>query len=255
VDAAILAKADEENQARAAASAEPKRYTVRRAPQPPKIDGSPSDWREVPAMKLERVGSPAVGTAKLQYDDTRLYVLFEVEDESPWRNRGKDYIRLFKTGDAVDLQLSTAPATANRQRGTLLGTDVRLLFSQVGGKPVMVLMKPIDPDAPEERRVIYRSPVGERAFDRVEVMSDVELKVRVSDRGYCVEGAVPLGAIGLSPEPGVTLPADVGFISSDADGTINTARTYWSNKQTNLVSDEPSEAWLYPANWGELAFE
>jgi len=30
---------------------------------------------------------------------------------------------------------------------------------------------------------------------------------------------------------------------------------YWMNKDTNLVSDEPLEAWLYPSNWGELAFE
>jgi hypothetical protein len=27
---------------------------------------------------------------------------------------------------------------------------------------------------------------------------------------------------------------------------INTAHTDWSNQQTNLVNDEPSEAWLYP---------
>jgi hypothetical protein len=33
------------------------------------------------------------------------------------------------------------------------------------------------------------------------------------------------------------------------------ARTYWSNKATNLNNDEPSEAWLYPATWGEFKFE
>ena len=28
-----------------------------------------------------------------------------------------------------------------------------------------------------------------------------------------------------------------------------------SNQQTNLVSDLPHEAWLYPSQWGELKLE
>ncbi|OPZ27172.1 MAG: hypothetical protein BWZ02_01748 [Lentisphaerae bacterium ADurb.BinA184] len=36
---------------------------------------------------------------------------------------------------------------------------------------------------------------------------------------------------------------------------INTARTYWANPATNLVNDEPLEAWFSPAAWGELTFE
>jgi hypothetical protein len=255
VDAAILAKADEDNQARAAASAQPKEYAVRVATEPPRIDGGSSDWSDVPAMELERVGSPTTGTAKLRYDGERLYALFEVQDTSPWRNAGKDLIRLFKTGDAVDLQLSVAPAPGERQRGTLLPGDLRVLFAQLAGEPVTVLMKPIDAAAAAEARVTYRSPVGEKSFDRVELIEDAEIKVRAHDRGYCVEAAIPFSAIGLSPRAGMVLRGDAGFISSDADGTVNTARTYWANKRTNLVSDEPSEAWLYPAEWGNLTFE
>jgi hypothetical protein len=44
-------------------------------------------------------------------------------------------------------------------------------------------------------------------------------------------------------------------ISSDAQGTINIARTCWSNPHTNLVSDLPQESWLYPASWGEFTTE
>ena len=61
--------------------------------------------------------------------------------------------------------------------------------------------------------------------------------------------------LGLSPAPGLIVRGDAGFISSDAQGTKNVARTYWSNTVTNLTSDEPSEAWLYPATWGEWRFE
>ena len=42
--------------------------------------------------------------------------------------------------------------------------------------------------------------------------------------------------------------------TSDATGLINTARTYWANPHTNLVNDEPLEAWLYPATWGQIIF-
>ncbi len=72
---------------------------------------------------------------------------------------------------------------------------------------------------------------------------------------YRVAAAIPLAAIGLVPTPGMKLRGDVGFISSDAQGLSNTARTYWANPNTNLVNDEPSEAWLYPDTWGEFSFQ
>jgi hypothetical protein len=53
----------------------------------------------------------------------------------------------------------------------------------------------------------------------------------------------------------MVIRGDAGFISSDALGTLNVARTYWSNQATNLTNDLPSEAWLYPAAWGEFKFE
>lgn len=51
------------------------------------------------------------------------------------------------------------------------------------------------------------------------------------------------------------LRGDLGFISSDAAGAIDVARTYWTNKDTNLVNDLPQEAWLFPATWGRINFE
>jgi hypothetical protein len=81
------------------------------------------------------------------------------------------------------------------------------------------------------------------------------VSVKVEGQKYCVEAAIPLKAIGLNPSAGMTFKGDFGFISSDAAGTINVARTYWANSDSNLVSDMPQEAWLYPASWGELVFE
>jgi hypothetical protein len=79
--------------------------------------------------------------------------------------------------------------------------------------------------------------------------------VKVDGSRYTVQAALPLSRLGLSPSPGLAVRGDFGFISSDADGRINIARTYWANKATNLVSDMPQEAWLYPKAWGEIRFE
>ena len=253
VSQASLVQAEQASAARAAAGAMRRQYGVRRLAKPPAIDGSPDDWRDVPSVEVSRRGFPERAHVRLAYDDRFLYVLFQVSDESPWRNQGKDVARLFKTGDAVDVQLGTAQGLADVPSPG--PGHVRLLFAPLAGKPVCVLMKPIDKGAPGVQAYHYRSPVGDRHFDRVEQLADAQVAVRVDAQRYWVEAAVPLRSLGLTPTTGLSVRGDLGFISSDALGTINVARTYWSNEVTNLTNDEPSEAWLYPATWGELKFE
>lgn len=256
LDRRTILAADAENGARALAAAKPKEYIVRRLSAAPTIDGDPREWRELPAMPIGRAGRPARSSAKLARDGENLYVLFDVEDPTPWRNEGKDPTRLFKTGDAVDLQLATTPELTGAKRRREPGAgDVRIVFAQLAGKPVAVLMKPIDPAAPKDKRVRYHSPVTDKVFDRVEVLAAARVAVRVHGGRYRVEAAVPLEAVGPSPKPGLVLRGDAGIIASDAQGKINTARTYWANPHTNLVSDLPHEAWLYPEAWGKLTFE
>lgn len=256
VDAAMLAEADRANQARAQRSAAPKAYAVKRAAAAPTVDGRDADWRDVPSLAIDRVGAPLKGTAKLLYDDTRLYLCFDVRDPSPWRNEGKDHTALFKSGDAVDLQLRTDAARAADAKGRdPVAGDLRVVVAQWNGKPVAVLMRPVDPAAPAALAVDYVSPVAPKHFDRVEVLADAKVAVSKRGDGYTVEASLPLEALGLRPASGLALRGDVGFVSSDASGTINTARTYWSNKDTNLVNDLPQEAWFSPSAWGAIAFE
>ena len=252
----LVLKANEDNGRRALAAAKAKQYTVKKLPAAAKIDGDAREWRDVPPMAIGRVAGRPRTSARLARDDENLYVLFEVTDPSPWKNEGKDFTRLFKTGDAVDLQLATRPAGAgdNKRRDPAAG-DVRIVFAPLGGKPAAVLMRPVDPSAPKAARVRYHSPVIDKTFDRVEVLAAAKVAVRTRSGGYVVEAAVPLKALGLPTGGGLTLRGDVGVISSDASGKINTARTYWSNPHTNLVNDLPHEAWLYPNAWGSLRFE
>jgi hypothetical protein len=227
-----------------------KRTVIHRRMAPPTIDGDLADWIGDGA-EIARPGSPERARVQLAYDERCLYAAFAVSDPSPWRNRGGDAGRLFKTGDAVDLQLAvTADA------GDAVGPHLRrLLIAPQDGKAVCVLMRPVDPAAPSQLARTYLSPVGARRFDRVEVLAAATVAVQAVGDGYRVELAVPLAALGFAPKPGLSVRGDLGLIVSDADGTAGVARLYWSNRDTNLVNDEPSEAWLTPAAWGDLVCE
>jgi hypothetical protein len=132
---------------------------------------------------------------------------------------------------------------------------VRVTVALLNWKPAAVLLRPRDPAAPPALRVNYHSPVGDRRFDRVEVLSEARVAVTVDRARYRVELALPLAALGVSPTPGLRLRGDLGVIASDAEGRSNVARIYWANKATNLVSDLPSEAWFFPQGWGTLGWE
>ena len=250
IDAAMLARATADNAARVAKATAAADYRLVSLKAVPTIDGKADEWKDVPRMRIAREGSPEGGNAAVAVAGDRLCALFEVTDASPWKNGGKDPTQLFKSGDAVDLQFATDPST---QAGSEPGAgDVRLCIAQSGGRPVVVLMRPIDPGAPESARVVYRSPVGPKRFDRVEILTGAAVAVTTTPDSYIVELAVPLSALGL--KPGGTIRGDAGIIASDAAGMINTARTYWSNQETNLVNDLPQEAWFAPRAWGTWTF-
>jgi len=249
IDIKSLVKADAENTARVKVAAAPKVYNLARIDKSPIIDANPQEWKDIEAMPISRQGQPDKGSVKLTYDNTNLYALFEVSDSTPWMNEGKDYTRLFKTGDAVDLQLSTI-AGGKSQNDPKTG-DLRVVFAQYQGKPAAVLMIPVDPTAPKTLAKNYTTG-WTKHFDRVELLTDAKVVVKIDGSHYWVEASVPLANLNLTLKPGTSIRGDAGFISSNALGIINTARTYWSNQATNLVNDEPLEAWLYPNSWGEI---
>ncbi len=248
LDAQLLAKIKTDNAKREAARAKAgaKEYAIEKLT--PKVDGKADEWKDIPAVTMSRQGSPLSGSAKLAHDGKTLYALFEVKDDSTWRNEGKEFSRLFKTGDAVDIQLSP---TANKSRGPKQG-DLRVVIANLNRKPTAVVMQPKSKAGATARKV-YTSPVAPRTFDRVEILKAAKVKVTKGGGKYIVEAAIPMAAIGMKASGKIS--GDLGFISSDAAGKINTARTYWANKKTNLVNDEPAESWLEPHEWGELVFE
>ena len=87
-------------------------------------------------------------------------------------------------------------------------------------------------------------------------MTGAKTRVTVTpDKGYVVEAAVPLAALGLTPSKGLLLRGDLGVTHGDPAGQRTRLRTYWSNQQTGLVDDAVFELQIEPKNWGELEFK
>lgn len=237
-----------------AGQSEPVSYKIAKVSSPLPVSGSAVNvWDKIQPIRLSKPGFPEKAEVRIAHDDKMLYLRYAVTDASPMMNGGKDFRRLFKTGDAVDLQ--TGPA-APADRKTPGEGDNRIVFSFFKGRPVAVLMRPVDASAPENLGETFATAAGGvRHFARIEQLGNVNLSAVKTANGYLLVAAVPLEDLQIKPAAGLKLRGDVGFISSDAGGNVDTTRTYWSNQETGLVNDEPTEAWLFPPKWGSLELE
>ena len=88
------------------------------------------------------------------------------------------------------------------------------------------------------------------------MLANVKIEVKIDDvnRHYVVEATVPLSDLELQIKPGLTISGDIGATHSNKAGNDTALRTYWSNLNTGLVSDEVFELQMTPANWGEISF-
>lgn len=191
--------------------------------------------------------------AALAYDAQHLYAGWHVKDDSPWVNGADAPEYLYARGDTVDLQLGTAP-DAERRKEPVAG-DLRLSIGNFSGKPTAVLYRPV---ATKEKapKVFSSGVVAEYRVELVKVLTDVEIKLTRRNSDYVVEAKIPLATLELPAAlRGVTLAVDLGATHGDGTGTDTALRTYWSDQQTGLVSDEVFELKPQPANWGRLRFE
>jgi len=232
---------------------------------PPTVDGNLDDWAQAQWALIDqrtgqvgdwgRVGLKTEAAVAIAGD--RLYAAFKADDPNLLRNAGTSLAHLFKTGGAIDLMIGTDPA-ADPRRAKAVAGDVRLLVARVKDKTVAVLYRPVAPGAAAER-VVFASPLRSLAFDRVDDVSGrvtlastvTKNKEKNRDVGL-IEISVPLEVLGLKPQPGRPIRADVGVLRGNGFRTLH--RVYWSNKAAGLTSDEPSEAELTPQLWGQWQF-
>ena len=165
-------------------------------------------------------------------------------------NGGADVRTLFKTGDAVALELRTQ---ANNDSPQVIEGDLRLLISVFQGEPVAVLYRYKVPGIREP--VPFSSPVGTTKIDQVVVLNGAKIAIDRGNGEYHLRASIPLSDLHFAPRKGKTYRGDVGVIYSDKSGKIDELRMYWANKATGLVNDLFGEAQINPATWGKFKVE
>ncbi len=208
-----------------------------------------------PAMHFTEVAADAGSKFRfaLGHDRQNLYLVYDVTDDTPFRNTGQDTKRMFLTGDCVDLMLGVDPkAPPNRKEGA--AGDNRLLFTVQNDKPLAVLYKQVDPA--RSWPVAFVSPSRAVYFGNVVELPEAKIALDRGKNGYVLMASVPLSTLGIVPGIDSTLLlGDVGVIFGSQSGNGARLRLYWANKSTAITSDIPSEAALSPDHWGHLQFE
>ena len=189
---------------------------------------------------------------RVALDAQNLNLFYDVQDDSPWMNTGKDATLLFKTGDSVDLQIGS-DGTADPKRSGPVPGDLRLLIAPFQGKDIAVLYQHRVPGA--KNPATFTSPWRSEKVDVVRVLDAAKISVNRGDGRYRVEATIPLAELGLAAVAGRTLRADFGALYGDPSGTVTLLRSYWSNPATNLVNDVPGEIMLSPNRWGTVKIE
>ncbi|KPK50809.1 MAG: hypothetical protein AMK72_01265, partial [Planctomycetes bacterium SM23_25] len=188
------------------------------------------------------------------WDQTNLYLAWDVRDDTPWVNGAGAPEYLYAHGDTVDFQLAT-DRKADKNRREAVAGDLRLSIGPFGGRPAAVLYRPKAKD--KAPKTFYSGVVRDGyTVESVAVVKEARITVkrRGDRRGYVVEAAVPLSALGLKPAPRLKLRGDFGVTHGDKAGKDTVLRTYWHNQNTGIVNDEVFELKLEPKNWGEITF-
>ncbi len=221
-------------------------------------------WPDLPAasLKPDPLDPRRSVTFQMGHDRANLYARYVVRGAGPFRNAGKQWDRMFKTGAAVDLMLGLDDRADAARRAPVAG-DKRILASLLDGKPVVVLYDAVVPEAPADQRWEVTSPVAQLTFDVVRRLPEAGLTVAPllavatlpdSVIGYIVELTIPLGSIGLKPATDTRIRFDWGILETDEPGASVLRRAYWSNQTTSTLADAPSEARLEPDLWGWALF-
>jgi hypothetical protein len=224
-------------------------------------DGKYDEWVSSQPLTICMEGAR---TAQVQagYDEQSLHVRFQVGDESPFLNTPSDPRLLFKSGDAVEVNLATnldKRAADGRKKQAMKPGDVRIIVARTAnGDLVATRYRYVTTDSakPNSFSVETKSS-GKDTLDDVAVWTDLPVNASVQKDGYVVEVAIPWKHLGVEPKPGLALIGDVGVIYGNEGGTKNAIRYMWSDKspEVSINNDIPSEIRIHPNQWGGWILE
>ncbi len=211
-------------------------------------------WADVPTAVLKD-GGREIARFQVARTTTTLAFRARVLDDTPLVNAATALNAVFKGGDAVGIQIG--PESIRSTGEATIGTT-RLLAARIGGRDVLVAMKPAT--ALEKRRETFTTPAGgTAAFDFLGEVpgGSARLVADVDGRGYTCLAEIPLTFLELDLAPGSTFAFEAEVLFSGQGqrgiGTVERHHLYSPRTpQTTLVNDTPTEARLHPSGWGAL---
>lgn len=245
-----LARAKEIQQYLASGAQGPVSLTLAKAATPLPLKGSVADWPRTPV----RIAVDDARQAQVYsgYDAKNLYVAWDVTDASPMSNKASRPELAFKGGDSVDLMFRLPGGKLDDS--AMHAGDLRLLITELDGATRAVLYREI---SAVKRPYTFDAFEGANRpnavkMDEVRLAEEVQAVITKRDGGYLVQAAIPWTLLGATPQAGAEARIDFGVLFSDTAGGATALRSYWCNRDTNIVSDIPSEARLQPGFWGKV---
>lgn len=179
------------------------------------------DWSQASSVAVKDK-SGLEGTIKLGWDEANIYLLAEIQDESPLKNSHKE--DTIWNGDNIEFCLSTDPA-ADPSRGFFTDTDWQFGFST--GDPTKA--------------------VAPRSWEWTKLKATVagaSVNATPAPGGYRLEVSVPWATLqGFVPRAGMVLGFDLALDNGGADG----------NRIGQWIWNGNSSFYNNPTQWGTLA--
>jgi len=227
--------------------AEQRLATIKRLPKPATLDGKNDEY---PAPVTFAADDSHRASVLAAFDSENLYLFYQVKDNSPLKNQGKQgQFELFKSGDAVLFEIGTK-RTANDTNPKAIEGDLRLLLARKPEGAVAVLYRYVAPGSKSWWETT--SSIAVLRVDDARVINEAKIITIPKGDGYVIEASIPLSALDWQPKPNTEYRGDFGVIYSDADGLKNTFRLHWATRDTGLISDPPTEGKVQPDAWGIL---
>lgn len=228
-----------------------------RTQKPVVIDGKLDDWTLTAPVTYEVDAAATDRTVQTyaMWDDQNLYLAYRVHDASPMKNAGNDPSSAFKTGDALHFYLSTDPEVAAHQAEGGL-RDFHVLMTMQQGRPVIFAFR--QQKAGTQKPILISSPATRIEMAWMGPVPDAAVAVQpFTDRkgpGYTAEVRLPLAFFDdFKPAPQQQVAADVAVDFSDAAGTRNQAKVWWSRGASQIL-DIPTELRFERNLWGRAVF-
>lgn len=224
-------------------------------------DGKYGEWGNVEPLTICMEGN-RTAQAQVGCDDTNLYVRFQIGDESPFLNAPTDPRLLFKTGDAVEINLATdlaKRAVRGQNQQQMRVGDTRLIIVRTAdGKLMATRYRYVTAEKEKPNTFsVETASSGKETLDDVVPWNELPMHAALEKDGYVVEVAVPWAALGVMPKSGLALLGDLGVIYGNEGGNKNAIRYMWSDKspEVSVNNDIPSEIRIHPNQWGSWVLE